>query len=204
MESYRSTHLIAATTSMSVRRTGRGIVALMILRQLEELFAGRRQPQARPTGMHLLAEATKAAYASPRRGGSPRSRAGAGVDVEGFLSDSTGPRARRRPGSARPDSVLPGGSWHGGTHANQDTVYLCAVDRDGNALLVHQLAVLVVQQRHRRRRKAAVILQNRGAQFPHDPEVTPNAIAPRSDAVSLRSSRRCWSRTTRAVMPFMP
>ncbi|HEY2530379.1 MAG TPA: gamma-glutamyltransferase, partial [Xanthobacteraceae bacterium] len=121
--------------------------------------------------LHLLAEATKSAYrVRDEFFGDP---AQADVDVTGFLSDGWAERARRQ---IRLDGVLPGNTWHGGSlHA--DTVYLCVVDRDGNACsFINSLfsnwgsGILAPD--------CGVLLQNRGSGFRTTPG-HPNAIAPR-------------------------
>ena len=171
---------------------GQGLAALMILRQLEG-FALADDTYSEADRLHLLAEATKSAYrvrdeffADPAQ---------ADVDVAGFLSDGWADRAR---GQIRLDAVLPGNTWHGGTlHA--DTVYLCAVDRDGNACsFINSLfsnwgsGILAPD--------CGVLLQNRGSGFRTTPG-HPNAIAPRKrpfhtiiPAMLVKDGR--------AVMPF--
>jgi gamma-glutamyltranspeptidase/glutathione hydrolase len=149
---------------------GQGLAALMILRQLEGFdLGGDRFSEA--DRLHLLAEATKAAYrVRDDFFGDP---AQVDVDVAGFLSDEWAERARRQ---IRLDAVLPGNEWHGGTlHA--DTVYLCAADRDGNAasfinsLFSNWGSGIVAPE-------SGVLLQNRGSGFRTIPG-HPNAIAPR-------------------------
>jgi len=148
---------------------GQGLAALMILRQLEG-FAMSDESLSEADRLHLLAEATKGAYrarddffADPRR---------ADVDVEGFLSDEWAAHARKQ---IKLDAVLPGNEWHGGT-LHQDTVYLCTVDRDGNACsfinsLFSSFGTGIVAP------ESGVILQNRGSGFRTTPG-HPNAIAP--------------------------
>ncbi|HUC09208.1 MAG TPA: gamma-glutamyltransferase [Stellaceae bacterium] len=149
---------------------GQGLAALMILRQLAG-FSLDDDSLTEADRLHLLAEATKSAYrvrddffADPVQ---------ADVDVEGFLADQWAERARRQ---IRLDRVLPGNQWHGGSlHA--DTVYLCAVDRDGNAcsfinsLFSNWGSGIVAPE-------SGVLLQNRGSAFRTTPD-HPNAIAPR-------------------------
>jgi gamma-glutamyltranspeptidase / glutathione hydrolase len=171
---------------------GQGLAALMILRQLEGFaLVGDKLTEA--DRLHLLAEATKSAYrvrdeffADPAQ---------VAVDVAGFLSDDWSERARRQ---IRLDAVLPGNEWHGGT-LHQDTVYLCAVDRDGNACsfinsLFSNWGSGIVAP------KSGVLLQNRGSGFRTTPG-HPNAIAPRKrpfhtiiPAMLVKDGR--------AVMPF--
>ena len=76
--------------------------------------------------LHLLAEANKAAYwvrdnfiCDPEQ---------VPVDVAGFLSEARAEATRR---AIRLDRALPGPHWAEIEH--KDTVYLCVVDRDGNA-----------------------------------------------------------------------
>jgi gamma-glutamyltranspeptidase/glutathione hydrolase len=171
---------------------GQGLAALMILRQLEG-FALADDTHSEADRLHLLAEATKSAYRV--RDAFFADPAQADVDVSGFLSDAWAERAR---GQIRLDTVLPGNTWHGGTlHA--DTVYLCAVDRDGNACsFINSLfsnwgsGILAPD--------CGVLLQNRGSGFRTTPG-HPNAIAPRKrpfhtiiPAMLVKDGR--------AVMPF--
>ena len=148
---------------------GQGIAALMILRQLEG-FAMNDDSLSEADRLHLLAEATKQAYrvrddfiADPTQ---------AAVDVEGFLSDKWAEKARSE---IRLDRALPGPDWHGGT-LHTDTVYLCAVDRDGNAAsfinsLFSSFGTGIMAP------ESGVILHNRGTSFRTTPG-HPNAIAP--------------------------
>jgi len=171
---------------------GQGLAALMILRQLEG-FALGDDSLSEADRHHLLAEATKSAYrvrdeffADPAQ---------VAVDVEGYLSDAWAERARRQ---IRLDRVLPGNEWHGGT-LHQDTVYLCAVDRDGNACsfinsLFSGFGTGIVAP------ESGILLQNRGSGFRTIPG-HPNAIAPRKrpfhtiiPAMLVKEGR--------AVMPF--
>ena len=171
---------------------GQGLAALMILRQLEGFSLGD-DALSEADRLHLLAEATKSAYRV--RDDCFADPAQADVDVEGFLSDRWAEAARRE---IRLDRVLPGNEWHGGT-LHTDTVYLCAVDRDGNACsFINSLfsgfgSGIVAPE-------SGVLLQNRGSGFRTTPG-HPNAIAPRKrpfhtiiPAMLVKDGR--------AVMPF--
>jgi gamma-glutamyltranspeptidase / glutathione hydrolase len=171
---------------------GQGLAALMILRQLEG-FALDDDTYTEADRLHLLAEATKSVYRA--RDDFFADPAHCAVDVDGFLSDEWAERARRE---IRLDAVLPGNEWHGGT-LHSDTVYLCTVDRDGNACsfinsLFSNWGSGIVAP------KSGVLLQNRGSGFRTIPG-HPNAIAPRKrpfhtiiPAMLVKEGR--------AVMPF--
>jgi gamma-glutamyltranspeptidase / glutathione hydrolase len=148
---------------------GQGLAALMILRQLEG-FALGGDTFTEADRLHLLAEATKSAYRV--RDDAIADPAQVAVDVAHFLSDEWAERARRL---IHLDRVLPGNEWHGGT-VHTDTVYLCTVDRDGNAVsfinsLFSSFGSGIVAP------ESGVLLQNRGSGFRTIPG-HPNAIAP--------------------------
>jgi gamma-glutamyltranspeptidase / glutathione hydrolase len=171
---------------------GQGLAALMILRQLEG-FALGDDGLSEADRLHLLAEATKAAYRA--RDDYFADPVQADVDVAGFLSDDWAERARRQ---IRLDAVLPGNEWHGGT-LHSDTVYLCAVDRDGNAcsfinsLFSNWGSGIVAPE-------SGVLLQNRGSAFRTTPG-HPNAIAPRKRPFHTIIPAMLMQ-NGRAVMPF--
>jgi gamma-glutamyltranspeptidase / glutathione hydrolase len=171
---------------------GQGLAALMILRQLEG-FEMDGDALSEADRIHLLAEATKAAYHV--RDTAIADPAQVAVDVEGYLSDAWVERARRE---IRLDKVLPGPDWHGGTE-HADTVYLCAVDRDGNAVsfinsLFSSFGTGIMAP------ESGVLLQNRGTSFRliagH-----PNAIAPRKRPFHTIIPAML-TKGGRAVMPF--
>jgi gamma-glutamyltranspeptidase / glutathione hydrolase len=171
---------------------GQGLAALMILRQLEG-FALASDNLGEADRLHLLAEATKSAYRV--RDEFVADPAQVAVDVAAFLSDDWIERARRQ---IRLDAVMPGNKWHGGT-LHQDTVYLCAVDRDGNACsfinsLFSGFGSGIVAP------KSGVVLQNRGSGFRTIPG-HPNAIAPRKRPFHTIIPAML-GRDGRAVMPF--
>jgi len=148
---------------------GQGMAALMILRTLAG-YALDGASFSEADRLHLLAEASKAAYwvrdhfiCDPEH---------VPVDVEGFLSEARAERTRR---AIRLDCALPGSRWAEIEH--KDTVYLCVVDRDGNACsFINSLfssfgtGILAPQ--------SGVLLHNRGTGFRTIPG-HPNAIAPR-------------------------
>src|SRR6202035_4840660 len=95
------------------------------------------------------------------------------VDVAGFLSDAWAQAARAK---ISMDRGMPGADWSGGTE-HTDTVYLCAVDRDGNAVsfinsLFSSFGTGIMAP------ESGVLLQNRGTSF-RIIAGHPNAIAPR-------------------------
>ena len=93
------------------------------------------------------------------------------VDVEDFLSEARAERSRR---TIRLDSAMPGPHWAEIEH--KDTVYLCTVDRDGNACsfinsLFSSFGTGILAP------ASGVLLHNRGTGFRTIPG-HPNAIAP--------------------------
>jgi gamma-glutamyltranspeptidase/glutathione hydrolase len=170
---------------------GQGMAALMILRTL----AGYKltgDAFSEPDRLHLLAEASKAAYwvrdnfiCDPEH---------VSVDVADFLSEARAERARR---TIRLDRALPGPSW--GKIEHKDTVYLCTVDRDGNACsfinsLFSAFGTGIVAP------QSGVVLHNRGTGFRTIPG-HPNAIAPRKRPLHTIIPGMLF-KDGRAVMPF--
>jgi gamma-glutamyltranspeptidase / glutathione hydrolase len=146
---------------------GQGLAALMILRTLEgfDLSPARSDVDR----IHLLAEATKAAYrARDAYFGDPRQ---VPVPVDKFLSDAYSDQVRRRIDLDRAsDPVM----WDEVEH--KDTIYLCIVDRDRNAIsfinsLFHEFGCGVYAG------ESGVMLHSRGAMF-RTVAGHPNAIAP--------------------------
>jgi gamma-glutamyltranspeptidase/glutathione hydrolase len=171
---------------------GQGLAALMILRQLEG-FALGDDSLSEADRLHLFAEATKSAYQV--RDEFIADPAQADVDVAGFLSDDWTRRARGRIDLHR---AMPGPEWHGGTE-HTDTVYLCAVDRDGNAVsfinsLFSSFGTGIMAP------KSGVLLHNRGTSFRTIPG-HPNAIAPRKRPFHTIIPAML-AKDGRAVMPF--
>ncbi len=170
---------------------GQGLAALMILRTIEglDLGDGRHSEADR---IHLLAEATKAAYRA--RDAYFCDPAHGQVAVDRFLSDAYAEATRSRISKARataPDD------WDEPEH--KDTVYLCVVDRDLNAVsfinsLFHAFGSGIFDP------ASGVMLQNRGSSFRTTPG-HPNAIAPNKRPMhTIIPGMLC--RDGRAVMPF--
>jgi gamma-glutamyltranspeptidase/glutathione hydrolase len=170
---------------------GQGMAALMILRTLAG-YALDGDAFGEADRLHLLAEASKAAYwvrdnfiCDPEH---------VPVDVADFLSEARAERARR---TIRLDRAMPGQRWAEIEH--KDTVYLCTVDRDGNACsFINSLfssfgtGILAPQ--------CGVLLHNRGTGFRTIPG-HPNAIAPRKRPLHTIIPGMLV-KDGRAVMPF--
>jgi gamma-glutamyltranspeptidase / glutathione hydrolase len=171
---------------------GQGLAALMILRQLEGFDMGGHT-LSEADRLHLLAEATKSAYVV--RDDHIADPSQAEVHVGRFLSDEWVEKARAQ---IRMDRAMPGPDWHGGTE-HTDTVYLCAVDRDGNAVsfinsLFSSFGTGIMAP------ESGVLLHNRCTSF-RIKEGHPNAIAPRKRPFHTIIPAML-AKNGRAVMPF--
>ncbi len=170
---------------------GQGLAALMILRVLELIdMSDDRHTQA--DSVHYLAEATKAAYrARDAHFCDPAHHA---VDIERFLSSDYARDIHAR--IQRETSSEPA-AWDEPEH--KDTVYLCVVDRDNNAVsfinsIFAPFGSAIFEPR------SGVMLHNRGASFRTDP-AHPNAIAPGKRPLhTIIPGLVC--RDGRPVMPF--
>jgi gamma-glutamyltranspeptidase/glutathione hydrolase len=116
------------------------------------------------------------------------------VDVADFLSE---PRAERTRRAIRLDQALPGPRWAEIEH--KDTVYLCVVDRDGNACsfinsLFSSFGTGILAP------ESGILLHNRGSGFRTIPG-HPNAIAPRKRPFHTIIPGMLV-KDGRAVMPF--
>ncbi|HUH83231.1 MAG TPA: gamma-glutamyltransferase [Stellaceae bacterium] len=146
---------------------GQGLAALMILRTLEgfDLSPGTGDADR----IHLLAEATKAAYrARDAYFGDPQQ---VPISVERFLSEAYAESVRARIDRRRASEPV---QWDEPEH--KDTIYLCVVDRDRNAIsfinsLFHDFGCGVFAA------ESGVMLHSRGSIFRTIPG-HPNAIAP--------------------------
>ena len=164
---------------------GQGMAALMILRTLAGYALGG-DAFSEADRLHLLAEASKAAYwvrdnfiCDPEH---------VPVDVADFLSEARAERTRAddpaRPRDARTALGRDRAQGHG--------LSLCRRSRR-QCLLVHQFAVLVLRHRHTRAGKRRPAAQSRH-RLPHHPAATPTRSR-RASGRSTRSFRACWSRT---------
>ena len=147
---------------------GQGVAALMILRILAGYdLAGEGTSEA--DRIHLLAEATKAAYAArDALVGDPKFTA---VPVERLLSDAHAEHIRA---AIRLDRAGPAPSYDEAEHKH--TIYLCVVDRDGNAIsfinsIFHEFGSGIMAP------ESGVLLHSRGSMFRTTPG-HPNSIAP--------------------------
>lgn len=146
---------------------GQGLAALLILRILEGFDLGPEIAEA--DRVHLLAEATKLAY--HHRDALITDPAHGGDVTETLLSDQVIDTLRAR---IDPKRASPPVLWTEPPH--EDTVYVCAVDADGNAIsfinsIFHSFGSTRLCP------DTGVLFHNRGISFRMDPD-HPNAIAP--------------------------
>ena len=144
---------------------GQGVIALLILNILDQ-FRGN---YSEADNVHLLAEATKLAYA--QRDAFIADSAMADVSMERLLSRDTAKSmaAKISMDQARPDAPF-------AEVEHKDTVYLCVVDKDGNAIsfinsLFNAFGSTLFDAR------SGVLLHNRGTGF-NLQEGHPNELAP--------------------------
>ncbi|HEX7968621.1 MAG TPA: gamma-glutamyltransferase [Stellaceae bacterium] len=169
---------------------GQGLAALMILRTIEGFDLSDRCGEA--DRIHLIAEATKAAYrARDAFFGDPRQ---VRVPVEKFLSDAYTENVRRHIDPRRASDPV---QWDGPEH--KDTIYLTVVDRDRNAIsfinsLFHNFGCGIMAP------ESGVVLHSRGSMFRTIPG-HPNAIAPGRRPVHTIIPGMLM-KDGRAVMPF--
>ncbi len=171
---------------------GQGVVALAMLNILREMKLGELEPLSAER-LHIEIEAARLAYCD--RGGALADPAQAYVPVEAWLSEEHAARNRALIDRTKrmahvPASTLP---------RHKDTVYLCVVDKDRNAVsLINTLywpfgSGLCAP-------KSGVMLQNRGQAFVLDPD-HPNCIAPgKRPAHTIIPGM--LMKEGRAVMPF--
>jgi gamma-glutamyltranspeptidase/glutathione hydrolase len=168
-----------------------GLAALMILRTIEGMnFGEARYSEA--DRIHLLAEATKAAYRA--RDAYFCDPAYGPTATRAFLSDEWAAQTRSRISCERTTAPT---LWDGAEH--RDTVLVCVVDRDRNAVsLINSLfapfgsGIFEPQ--------TGILLHNRGTGFRTDPR-HPSAIAPRKRPMHTIIPAMLY-RDGRPVMPF--
>jgi gamma-glutamyltranspeptidase / glutathione hydrolase len=148
---------------------GQGLAALMILRVIEAFDLGDER-HSEADRIHLLAEASKAAYRA--RDACFCDPAYAEVAVAHFLSDAYAGKVRRRIARER---AAPVEAWDSIEH--KDTVYVCVVDRDRNVVsFINSLFAAFGSGIFDP--ATGVLFHNRGSSFRTVPGY-PNAIAPR-------------------------
>jgi len=146
---------------------GQGLAALMILRTLAGFDMSALSQADR---IHLLAEATKAAYRA--RDAFFCDPAISKVDPAGFLADDYIGRIRSRIDMSRASEPV---SWDDIEH--RDTVYVTVVDRDLNAIsLINSLFYPFGSGIYAP--KSGILLHNRGWSFRAEPG-HPNSLGPR-------------------------
>ncbi|BCP52215.1 gamma-glutamyltransferase [Kaistia sp. 32K] len=148
---------------------GQGLAALIIARILDG-FDLADPSLGEAERIHLLAEATKAAYA--QRDAVICDPAHVTVDIEALLSESSIGAMRSRIGLGLASDP---GEWE--VPAHPDTVYVTVVDKDRNAVsLINSIFSAFGSGIYAPR--SGVLLQNRGSGFSLRPG-HPNAIGPR-------------------------
>lgn len=147
---------------------GQGVAALLILNILENLDLGENIPL--DLRHHLHAEATKLAY--HHRDVLIADPAAMTIKATDLLSKELAKILAKR---INPDRAVAPTLWTEPEH--KDTIYLCAVDRDGNAIsfinsTFHAFGTGLVDDR------TGIVLHSRGSSFRLQ-EGHPNAIGPR-------------------------
>lgn len=170
---------------------GQGLAALMIMRTIEGLNLSDDRYSAADR-VHLLAEATKAAYRA--RDAYFCDTTFGDVPVERFLSDGYTENVRARIDQKAASTA---DKWDDAEH--KDTVYICVVDRDLNAVsfinsLFHGFGNGMFDP------ETGVLLNSRGSSFRAYPG-HPNSIAPRKRPMhTIIPGLLC--KNERIVMPF--
>jgi len=170
---------------------GVGVIALLILNMLEG-FEPTEDPLSAER-MHRLVEATRLAYRD--RNAFVADPADVEVPLDMLLSKDYAAALRETIREDRAAAALPAAGWP----AHEDTVYLCVVDRDGNACsFINSLfksfgsAILAPA--------SGVMLHNRGLGFSLEPG-HPNAVRPNRRPMHTIIPAML-AKDGRAVMPF--
>jgi gamma-glutamyltranspeptidase / glutathione hydrolase len=170
---------------------GQGLAALLIARILEG-FDLSDAALSEVDRIHLLAEATKAAY--HQRDAIIADPDHHRPDIEALLAETSIARMRER---ISLDRSLDAAAWDEVEH--RDTVYLCVVDRDRNAIsFINSLFSGFGSGIYAP--NSGVLLHNRGLSFRLE-RGHPNAIGPRKRPLHTIIPG-LLSRGGRAVMPF--
>ena len=170
---------------------GQGLAALMILRALDG-YDLSREAMSEADRHHLLAEVSKMAYSvRDHVFGDPKFT---DVPVEALLSDD---RAEWVRGRISMETALHANRWNGAEH--KDTVYLCVVDKDRNAVsfinsLFKTFGSCIMAP------ESGVLLHNRGISFRLDPD-HPNRIEPGKRPMHTIIPAMAM-KDGKAVMPF--
>jgi len=170
---------------------GQGIIALLMLNILGDMGLDKLDPLS-PERLHLFIEAGRLAYAE--RDALIGDPAQVDVPVDEILSDGHAAQLRAKIDPGRATAGLPPENPPGA-----DTVYLCVVDKDRNAVsfinsLFQSFGSGLVGP------KSGVILQNRGLSFNLDPS-HPNCVQPGKRPMHTIIPGMLV-RDGRAVMPF--
>ncbi|HEY4202415.1 MAG TPA: gamma-glutamyltransferase family protein [Devosiaceae bacterium] len=170
---------------------GQGLAALIITRILDG-FDLRSSALSDADRIHLLAEATKAAYA--QRDALVADPAAFTTDIDALLSE---PSIAAMRALIRMDTASAATAWDLPVH--KDTVYVTVVDKDRNAIsLINSIFSAFGSGIYAP--KAGVLLQNRGSGFSVEPG-HPNAIGPRKRPLHTIIPAML-RRDGRTVMPF--
>lgn len=152
---------------------GQGVAALSMLNLMEHFPLGEYGPQS-AKALHVMIEAKKLAYADMLRYvGDPRFSK---VPVKEMISKELATRRAREIDADRAQAAVKSADL-GGEKVGGDTIYMCAIDRDGNI-------VSLIQSNYRGFGSGLVppglgfMLQDRGGLFSLEPG-HPNALAPR-------------------------
>ena len=170
---------------------GQGIVALIMMNILSGYDLSKLDPLGTER-IHLFLEAAKLAYGDRDR--LLADPAMSGVPVEDMLSESWAEAHR-----ARIDMNRAGPTPELSMPASPDTIYLCVVDREGNAVSFIN-SIFEPFGSGFMAPESGVMFHNRGFSFRLDPE-HPNALAPNKRPLHTIIPAMLM-REGRAVMPF--
>lgn len=164
----RTTYLGKQVLAFPPNTQGVTFLEMLNLAELDDLTAmGRNSADY----IHTLVEGAKLAYADrDRLVADPRFGT---VPVDQLLSKEYARELARR---IRRDTIVAPGAGDGTRDGNGDTVYLCVVDKDGNAVSLIQ-SLFAAFGSGRMVPGTGIVLHNRGSLYSLDPS-HPNIIAP--------------------------